>query len=211
MSMRGALINIFTGLVLGVALAGLIHAPTQLVAQQEARTPVVRPKGTTAGPWVEEQTVRLSPKVERELERQRTRRLRPKTVRSPKRATADPPSVVVRATVPETPIASPTAQPSYADAKLKPKPNPKEKAPPKGAPPPAPPPKGVASAPQPADEATGKKPKKPKKPKKSKKPKKQKKDKKPKKDKADKKSDGSPEDHGGADNTENDQNNHEDD
>lgn len=208
--MRGALIHIFTGLALGVALAGLIHAPTQLVAQQEARTPVVRPKGTTAGPWVEEQTVRLSPKVERELERQRTRRLRPKTVRLPRRAGADPPSVVVRATEPETPVAS-TAQPAYAGAKLepkKPKPAEKEEAPPKRAPPPVPPPKGVASAPQPAEEATGKKPKKPKK---SKKPKKQKKEKKPKKDKADNKSDDNPKDHGGADNAENDQNKHEDD
>ena len=187
--MRGALIHIFTGLVLGVALAGLIHAPTQLVAQQEARTPVVRPKGTTAGPWVEEQTVRLSPKVERELERQRTRRLRPKTVRLPKRATADAPSVVVRATGPETPVASPTAQPSYADAKLKPKPEPtpKPKAPPKSAPAPAPPPKVVASAPQPADEGDGKKSKKPKKQKKAKKPKKDKAEKHEKKDQADKK------------------------
>jgi hypothetical protein len=195
MSMRGALINIFTGLVLGVALAGLIHAPTQLVAQQEARTPVIRPKPTTAGPWVEEQTVRLSPKVERELERQRTRRLRPKTVRSPKRATANAPSVPVRASVPETPVASPAAQPSYADAKLKPqpkpKPNPKEKAPPKSAPAPAPPPKVVASTPQPVDEDKGKKPKKQKK---------AKKDKKDKKDKADKKGEVDPVDHGEDDN-----------
>jgi hypothetical protein len=193
MSMRGALINIFTGLVLGVALAGLIHAPTQLVAQQEARTPVVRPKPTTAGPWVEEQTVRISPKVERELERQRTRRLRPKTVRSPKRATADAPSVLVRASAPETRVASPAPEPAYADAKLKPKPKPKLKPnePPKGGRTPAPPPKVVASAPQPTDEDDGKKAKKPKKPKK---------DKKDKKDKADKKGEVDPMDHGEDDN-----------
>ena len=192
--MRGALINIFTGLVLGVALAGLIHAPTQLVAQQEARTPVVRPKPTTAGPWVKEQTVRISPKVERELERQRTRRLRPKTVRSPKRATADAPSVLVRASAPETRVASPAPEPAYADGRLKPKPKLKPEEPPKGGRTPAPPPKVVASDPQPTDEDDGKKAKKPKKPKKPKK------DKKDKKDKADKKGEVDPIDHGEDDN-----------
>jgi nicotinate-nucleotide--dimethylbenzimidazole phosphoribosyltransferase len=198
MNMRGAMVHIFTGLVLGVALAGLIHAPTQLVAQQEARTPVVRPKATTAGPWVEEQTVRLSPKVERELERQRTRRLLPKTVRSPKRAAAPAPSVLVRTTVPETPVVSPAPQPAYAEAKLKqkPKPKPTEKAPPKGAPVPASPPKVVASAPQPADEDNAKKPKKPKK---------------PKKDKADKKGEANPSDPGADDGARHDEHKHGDD
>ena len=69
--MRGALLHVTTGLLLGLALAGLIHAPAQVVAQQEARAPVVRPKPGAAGPWVQEQTVRVSPRLERALERRR--------------------------------------------------------------------------------------------------------------------------------------------
>ena len=48
--MRGALLHVTTGLLLGLALAGLIHAPSEVVAQQEARAPFVRPPPGAAGP-----------------------------------------------------------------------------------------------------------------------------------------------------------------
>jgi hypothetical protein len=183
--MRGSLIHVFTGLALGLALAGLLHAPTELVAQQEARTPVVRPKGTTAGPWAEEQTVRVSPKVERELDRRRARRLSPRAVPPPRRVAPAATSTLVSATVPETPVgASSESQPAYATDEEKPEQRSKEKPkpakPPRSEPKPqpvAPPAKVVASNPQPAAEPSadeGKKPKKPKKPKKAKKVKKDK-------------------------------------
>ena len=177
--MRGALIHVFTGLALGVALAGLLHAPTELIAQQEARTPVVQPKAATAGPWSEEQTVRLSPKVERELERQRVQRLSPKTVLPPRPLTTPGRPILVGATEPVTPDAPPASQPDRKAEKPKPKP-PKPTDPPESAPAPGPPPEVVTPSPQPvytpaSDEG-----------KKSKKSKKQKKQKKPKKDKAEK-------------------------
>ena len=75
--MRGALLHVTTGLLLGLALAGLIHAPSKVVAQQEARAPFVRPLPGAAGPWAQEQTVRLSPNVERDLERRRRELLAP--------------------------------------------------------------------------------------------------------------------------------------
>ena len=75
--MRGAVLHITTGLLLGLALAGLIHAPSEVVEQQEARAPFVRPQPGAAGPWAQEQTVRLSPKVERDLERRRRELLAP--------------------------------------------------------------------------------------------------------------------------------------
>src|SRR5919109_1358808 len=100
--MRGAFIHVFTGLLLGVALAGLLHAPTELVAQQEARTSVVRPKGVAAGQWVEEHTVRVSPRVERDLERQRARRLRLEKNPAP-RPPFSPPSPPVFAPEPPPP------------------------------------------------------------------------------------------------------------
>ena len=76
--MRGALVHVTTGLLLGLALAGLIHAPSEVVAQQEARGRFVRPLPGAAGPWAQEQTVRLSPKVERDLERRRRELLAPR-------------------------------------------------------------------------------------------------------------------------------------
>ena len=75
--MRGALVHVATGLLLGLALAGLIHAPSKVVAQQEARAPFVQPLPGAAGPWAQEQTVRLSPNVERDLERRRRELLAP--------------------------------------------------------------------------------------------------------------------------------------
>ena len=75
--MRGALVHVTTGLLLGLALAGLIHAPSKVVAQQEARAPFVQPLPGAAGPWAQEQTVRLSPNVERDLERRRRELLAP--------------------------------------------------------------------------------------------------------------------------------------
>ena len=177
--MRGALIHVFTGLALGVALAGLLHAPTELIAQQEARTPVVQPKAATAGPWVEEHTVRVSPNVERELERQRTRRLRPKVALPARTSAAPARPILIQAPVPVTPATQP-AEPQPAAAAAKPKPKPK--APPTSTPPPAPAPAPEVVAPPqpvytPAAEDEGKK---------SKKSKKSKKQKKPKKDKAEK-------------------------
>ena len=75
--MRGAVLHVTTGLLLGLALAGLIHAPSEVVAQQEARAPFVQPQPGAAGPWAQEQTVRLSPRVERDLERRRRELLAP--------------------------------------------------------------------------------------------------------------------------------------
>ena len=74
---EGSLLHVTTGLLLGLALAGLIHAPSEVVEQQEARAPFVRPLPGAAGPWEQEQTVRLSPKVERDLERRRRELLAP--------------------------------------------------------------------------------------------------------------------------------------
>lgn len=185
--MRGTLIHVFTGLVLGVALAGLLQVPTELIAQQEARTPVVRPKAANGGPRVEEQTVKVSPRVEQELERQRGRRLSPKTVRPPRRAPAPAHGVLVGTIVPVTRIDSPASQPAQAAAK--PKPKRKPTVPPKAAPAPdpLPTPKIVATVPQPTfPPAAEDKAKKPKKHKKSK-DKAEKRDKHEKKDKSDKK------------------------
>src|SRR5215210_1746047 len=184
MNMRGSLIHVFTGLALGVALAGLLHAPTELVAQQEARRPVVPPSGTSAGPWVEEQTVRVSPRVERELARQRARRLPPKAIQPPGRVGASATRSLVRAAVP-APVAT-APEPAYAAEEQEEAQNtkPKPAAPPKSEPKPKPEPvvpppaKVVASHPPPAakpsEDDKGKKSKKPKKPKNPKKPKKDK-------------------------------------
>jgi hypothetical protein len=102
--MRGALIHVFTGVLLGVALAGLLHAPAEVVSHQEARAPVVRPKAD-AGPWLEERTVRVSPNVERELEERRRARLAPTKKIQPRTAPSTLP-LLVRA---PTPQASPPA------------------------------------------------------------------------------------------------------
>ena len=190
--MRGSLIHVFTGLALGLALAGLLHAPTELVAQQEARTPVVRPNGATAGLWAEEQTVRISPKVERELDRQRARRLSPRAAPPPRRVAPPATSTWVSATVPEPPVAtSSEPQPAYAaeeqkaKERLKPKPAKPEKSEPKPEPV-APPAKVVASNPLPAAEPSREEGKKSKKSKKPKKPRKDEHEKSGKSDKEDK-------------------------
>lgn len=128
--MRGALVHVFTGLALGVALVGLLHAPTELIAQQEARTAVVQPKAATAGLWTEEQTVRVSPKVERELELERARRLRPEVARPAEPRTAPARPILVRATEPITPVAPPAPQPDHTAAKPKPTGAPKSTPPP---------------------------------------------------------------------------------
>ena len=60
--MRPTLIHVFTGLLLGVALAGLLNVPGQVVAHQESIPPVrppqvVKPK--------QEPVVRVAPALER--------------------------------------------------------------------------------------------------------------------------------------------------
>ena len=111
--MRGALVHVATGLLLGLALAGLIHAPSKVVAQQEARAPFVQPLPGAAGPWAQEQTVRLSPNVERDLERRRRELLAP------------PPNFQPLAlpSVPSGPILSPSP-PAAAPIVLAPEPAP---------------------------------------------------------------------------------------
>src|SRR5215204_5321728 len=98
--MRGALLHVTTGLLLGLALAGLIHAPSEVVAQQEARAPFVRPLPGAAGPWAHEQTVRLSPKVERDLERRRRALLAPPP-------NLHPPALPALPSLPAGPIVAP--------------------------------------------------------------------------------------------------------
>src|SRR5215210_1301957 len=104
--MRGALIHVLTGLLLGIALAGLLHAPTQLVAQQEAREPVVAPN-PSADPGPHEQTVRLSPKLEQALDRQRERLARPKPVVRADAPAPRPASVNSTTPTPAPPVPSP--------------------------------------------------------------------------------------------------------
>ena len=145
--MRGALVHVATGLLLGLALAGLIHAPSKVVAQQEARAPFVQPLPGAAGPWAQEQTVRLSPNVERDLERRRRELLAP------------PPNFQPLAlpSVPSGPILSPSP-PAAAPIVLAPEPapavpRPVSTPPPSTPPPPAPPPPAPA-APAPVAPAT---------------------------------------------------------
>ena len=102
--MRGALLHVTTGLLLGLALAGLIHAPSKVVAQQEARAPFARPLPGAAGPWAQEQTVKLSPKVERDLERLRRELLAPPSSFRPPALPPLPSGLIV---APPPPVATP--------------------------------------------------------------------------------------------------------
>jgi hypothetical protein len=135
--MRGAFIHVFTGLLLGVALAGLLHAPAEVVAHQEARTPVTRPKAADAS--VTERTVRISPRVERALEERRARLARRKPVRP---ATVPASRPVLARALPSLPTVEPP--PAVFPAPAEPAP-----APPPPPPPSPPPAKNVASNPQP--------------------------------------------------------------
>ena len=187
--MRGAFIHVTTGLLLGLALAGLIHAPSEVVAQQEARAPVSRPGPGAAGPWVDEQTVRVSPRLERALERTRRAQLE------------QPPAPLPSFEVPVVDVSPPPPPPAFASTPVQhtlppaaepaprrpmPESEPEPEAPAEPAPPPPPPPAAepppvqpVVATPQPttyvpASDEKRKKPKKAKKPKKEKKEKKEK-------------------------------------
>jgi hypothetical protein len=170
-SMRPTFIHVFTGLLLGVALAGLLNVPGQVVAHQESIPPVrppqvVKPK--------REPVVRVAPALERPPVTKKAPPAKPKVVVE---------RVVVRTSVPR-PQPAPAASPSPAPAPVsapepapaaKPKPSPSPPAPPPSTPPPP------AAEPAPPKvvlvDDDGKKPKKAKKPKKPKKEKKAKKDK----------------------------------
>jgi hypothetical protein len=170
-SMRPTFIHVFTGLLLGVALAGLLNVPGQVVAHQESIPPVrppqvVKPK--------REPVVRVAPALERPPVTEKTPPAKPKVVVK---------RVVVRTYTPR-PQPAPAASPSPAPAPVsapepapaaKPKPSPSPPAPPPSTPPPP------AAEPAPPKvvlvDDDGKKPKKAKKPKKPKKEKKAKKDK----------------------------------
>jgi hypothetical protein len=170
--MRPTFIHVFTGLLLGVALAGLLNVPGQVVAHQEAVPPVrppqvVKPK--------QEPVVRVAPALERPPVTKNAPPAKPRVVVK---------RVVERTYVPRpqpTPAAPPAPAPDPAPspapaAKPKPSPQPSPPAPP---PPPPPPPAAEPAPPRVVlvDEDEGKKPKKAKKPKKPKKDKKDKKDK----------------------------------
>ncbi len=148
--MRGALLHVTTGLLLGLALAGLIHAPSEVVAQHDARAPVVRPQPAVAGPWTQEQTIRVSPRLERALERRRRELLAPPRIQ-PRPSLRSLPSLAPAAT-PPPPAAIPialTPDPPRVARRLEP--DPPDAAPPPPAPTPATPPppaKPVASTPQ---------------------------------------------------------------
>lgn len=186
--MRPTFIHVFTGLLLGVALAGLLNVPGQVVAHQESIPPVRPPQVVKPN---EEPVVRVAPALERPPVTKEAPPAKPKVVVK---------RVVVRTHVPRPqspPAASPAPAPNPAPA-AKPKPQPSPPAPP---PPPPPPPAAEPAPPKVvlADEADGKKPKKEKKAKKPKKPKKEKKEKKDKQDKGkgwDEEDDGGDEDGG---------------
>jgi hypothetical protein len=167
-SMRPTFMHVFTGLLLGVALAGLLNVPGQVVAHQESIPPVrppqvVKPK--------REPVVRVAPALERPPVTKKAPPAKPRVVVE---------RVVVRAYVPR-PQPAPAASPSPAPAPVsapepvpaaKPKPSPSPPAPP---PPPPPPPAAEPAPPKVVlVDDDGKKPKKAKKAKKPKKPKKDK-------------------------------------
>ena len=169
--MRPTFIHVFTGLLLGVALAGLLNVPGQVVAHQESIPPVrppqvVKPK--------QEPVVRVAPALERTPVTTKAPPAKPRVVVK---------RVVVRTYVPRprtAPAATPAPAPAPAPAPspapaAKPSPQPSPPAPP---PPPPPPPAAEPAPPRVvlADEDDGKKPKA----KKVKKPKKEKKEKKDK-------------------------------
>jgi hypothetical protein len=168
-SMRPTFMHVFTGLLLGVALAGLLNVPGQVVAHQESIPPVrppqvVKPK--------REPVVRVAPALERPPVTKKAPPEKPRVVVE---------RVVVRSYVSRlqlTPAVSPSPAPAPVPAPrpapaAKPKPSPSPPAPP---PPPPPPPAAEPAPPRVVlvDEDDGKKPKKAKK---AKKPKKEKKDK----------------------------------
>src|SRR5215204_4405645 len=174
--MRGALLHVTTGLLLGLALAGLIHAPSEVVAQQEARAPFVRPLPGAAGPWAQEQTVRLSPKVERDLERRRRELLAPPPNLHPPALPALPSLPAGPIVAPPPPAARPIAlapvsRPGAPRPVRRPEPHPPEADPtppphaaptpapgpptPPPAPPPPPPPRRTAPSPGASDSTAG--------------------------------------------------------
>ncbi|HET9324004.1 MAG TPA: hypothetical protein VFO03_09005, partial [Gaiellaceae bacterium] len=113
--MRGTLIHVATGLLLGLALAGLLHAPSQVVAQEEARAPVARPKADAAGPWIQERTIRLSPTLERALEQKKHDRQQPARKLTP--PTPAPPAEPTPAPVPPTQTVAEASQPAAPPAR----------------------------------------------------------------------------------------------
>jgi hypothetical protein len=166
--MRPTFIHVFTGLLLGVALAGLVNVPGQVVAHQESIPPVrppqvVKPK--------QEPVIRVAPALERPPVTKKTPPAKPRVLVN---------RVVERTFVPR-PQPAPAVSPSPAPAPVpapepapaaKPKPSPSPPAPP---PPPPPPPAAEPAPPKLVlAEDDGKEPKKAKK---AKKPKKEKKDK----------------------------------
>jgi hypothetical protein len=153
--MRRALLHVTTGLLLGLAVAGLIRAPSEVVAQHDARAPFVRPQPGAAGPWTQEQTIRVSPRLERALERRRRELLAPPRIQPPVLPSlrSVPALVPDQAGAPTPPAAIPIAlTPDPPRVARRPEPDPPDAAPPPPAHIPAtprPPAKPVASTPQP--------------------------------------------------------------
>jgi hypothetical protein len=177
--MRPSYLHVLTGLLLGLALAGLFHLPGRILSHQESMPRGDSPLPSQPGRDV---VVHVSPKVERALTAARERRGRPRPGKSPKARvgavpTAPMTSAPTVAPVVESPASvepvPPTPEPTA------PAPEPAPPPPPEPAPEPAPPPPpkvtvAAPSTPSPAAVAVGK-PKHEKKPKNEKRPKAEKK------------------------------------
>ena len=157
--MRPTFVHVFTGLLLGVALAGLLNVPGHVVARQESIPPV---RSVAAPKAAKDPVVHVSPRAERPVARPRIRtqtRVMVKRVFVPRVVRTPVPQPVAPRSVPEQPPQPPAAAPPPAPAPAPPPP-----------PAPAPPaPKVVLGSEPSDDEARSKKPKKAKKAKKVKK------------------------------------------
>jgi hypothetical protein len=157
--MRPSYLHVFTGLLLGLALAGLFHLPGRIVAHQESVPSIGSPVPSRPGRDV---VVQVSPKVERALAAARERRSRPRPVKRPtphvvpvRSAPATSAPILVSAVEPPAsaeptpPTPEPTAPATEPAPPPPPAPEPAPPPPPAPAPEPAPPPPPKVTVPTP--------------------------------------------------------------
>jgi hypothetical protein len=154
--MRPSYLHVFTGLLLGLALAGLFHLPGRVIAHQESTPSVGSPVTSRPGRDV---VVQVSPKVERALAAARERRSRPRPVKRPtphvvpvRSAPATSAPILVSAVEPPASAepTPPTPEPTApAPEPTVPAPEPAPAPPPAPAPEPAPPPPPKVTVPTP--------------------------------------------------------------
>lgn len=143
------LLHVFTGLLLGLALAGLFHLPGRILAHQESVPRGGSPHPSRPGRDV---VVHVSPKVERALAAAHARRSRPRPEKRPtshvvpvRPAPATSAPIVARLVEPPASV-EPTPSTPESTA---PSPEPAPPPPPAPAPEPAPPPPPTLTVPAP--------------------------------------------------------------